>query len=159
MKSPHSRVPPVEGTSYALSSGVTGSVNLTWETFVLMQDFVPEDLESITGFELSQSPPSSYNSLFLGSEDYAKEPPVVPPHLQLTLLNVSSVQMEIPPPLSRPQHVVLNHLYMQKGKNSPAVVALGSKKQMPETESRSISIYVDISIVDISIYVDISRRS
>ncbi|KAI4303563.1 hypothetical protein MLD38_039174 [Melastoma candidum] len=92
-----------------------------------LQDFVPEDLESIAGFELSQSPPSGYNnSLFLGSEDYAKEPPVVPPHLQLILLNVSSVQMEIPPPLSRPQHVVLNHLYMQKGKNSPAVIALGS---------------------------------
>ncbi|KAI4343197.1 hypothetical protein MLD38_027728 [Melastoma candidum] len=91
-----------------------------------LQDFVPEDLESISSFEPPPSPDSSYNSLFLGSEDYAKEPPAVPPHLQLTLLNVPSVQMEIPPPLSRPQHVVLNHLYMQKGKNSPAVVALGS---------------------------------
>ncbi|KAI4303566.1 hypothetical protein MLD38_039177 [Melastoma candidum] len=65
-----------------------------------LQDFVPEDLESIAGFELPPSPASSYNSLFLGSEDYAKEPPVVPPHLQLTLLNVHSVQMEIPPPFS-----------------------------------------------------------
>ncbi|XP_030456980.1 SNF1-related protein kinase regulatory subunit beta-2 [Syzygium oleosum] len=91
-----------------------------------LQDFVPEDLESISSFEPPQSPESSYNNLFLGSEDYAKEPPMVPPHLQLTLLNVPALHMEIPPPLSRPQHVVLNHLYMQKGKSSPAVVALGS---------------------------------
>ncbi|OWM85647.1 SNF1-related protein kinase regulatory subunit beta-2 [Punica granatum] len=91
-----------------------------------LQDYVPEDLESISGFEPPQSPETSYNNLFLGSEDYAKEPPMVPPHLQLTLLNLPSLHMEIPPPLSRPQHVVLNHLYMQKGKSSPSVVALGS---------------------------------
>lgn len=91
-----------------------------------LQDYVPEDLESISGFEPPQSPDSSYNSLQLGSEDFAKEPPLVPPHLQTTLLNVPSPHMEIPPPLSRPQHVVLNHLYMQKGKSGPSVVALGS---------------------------------
>lgn len=91
-----------------------------------LQDFVPEDLKSISSFEPPQSPESSYTNLFLGSEDYAKEPPMVPPHLQLTLLNVPALHLEIPPPLSRPQHVVLNHLYMQKGKSCPAVVALGS---------------------------------
>ncbi|MCD7454469.1 SNF1- protein kinase regulatory subunit beta-2 [Datura stramonium] len=91
-----------------------------------MKDYVPEDIESISGFEPPQSPDSSYNNLHLGSEDYAKEPPVVPPHLQMTLLNVPSSHMEIPPPLSRPQHVVLNHLYMQKDRNTPSVVALGS---------------------------------
>ncbi|KAF5943477.1 hypothetical protein HYC85_017554 [Camellia sinensis] len=62
----------------------------------------------------------------LASEDFAKEPPLVPPHLQMTLLNVPSSYVEVPPPLSRPQHVVLNHLYMQKGRSSPSVVALGS---------------------------------
>ncbi|KDP35506.1 hypothetical protein JCGZ_08944 [Jatropha curcas] len=91
-----------------------------------LQDYVPEDLESISSFEPPQSPESSYNNLQLGNDDYAKEPPFVPPHLQMTLLNMPSSYMEIPPPLSRPQHVVLNHLYMQKGKGSPAVVALGS---------------------------------
>ncbi|KAF5944169.1 hypothetical protein HYC85_018246 [Camellia sinensis] len=69
---------------------------------------------------------ATYNNLQLGSEDFAKEPPLVPPHLQMTLLNVPTSFMEIPPPFSRPQHVVLNHLYMQKGRSSPSVVALGS---------------------------------
>ncbi|KAJ6779139.1 SNF1-RELATED PROTEIN KINASE REGULATORY SUBUNIT BETA-1 [Salix koriyanagi] len=91
-----------------------------------LQDFVPEDLESISGFEPPHSPESSYSNLQLSNEDYAKEPPMVPPHLQMTLLNVPPSYMEIPPPLSRPQHVVLNHLYMQKGKSGPTVVALGS---------------------------------
>nr|XP_016516065.1 PREDICTED: SNF1-related protein kinase regulatory subunit beta-2-like [Nicotiana tabacum] len=91
-----------------------------------VKDYVPEDIESISGFEPPQSPDSSYSNLQLGAEDYAKEPPLVPPHLQMTLLNVPSSHMEIPPPLSRPQHVVLNHLYMQKGRSTPSVVALGS---------------------------------
>lgn len=93
----------------------------------LLQDYVPEDIESISGFEPPQSPELSYNNLQLGSEDFAKEPPLVPPHLQMTLLNVPASYMEIPPPSSRPQHVVLNHLYMQKGKSgAPSVVALGT---------------------------------
>lgn len=91
-----------------------------------LEEYVPEDIESISGFEPPQSPDSSYNNLQLGAEDYAKEPPLVPPHLQMTLLNVPSAHMEIPPPSSRPPHVVLNHLYMQKGRSSPSVVALGS---------------------------------
>lgn len=91
-----------------------------------LQEYVPEDLESISGFDPPQSPESTYNNSQPGAEDYAKEPPLVPPHLQMTLLNVPSSYMEIPPPLSRPQHVVLNHLYMQKGKSGPSVVALGS---------------------------------
>ncbi|XP_016197570.1 SNF1-related protein kinase regulatory subunit beta-2 isoform X2 [Arachis ipaensis] len=91
-----------------------------------LQDYVPEDIGSISGFEPPKSPDSSYNNLQLTSEDYAKEPPLVPPFLQMTLLNVPSTNMEIQPPISRPQHVVLNHLYMQKGKGSPSVVALGT---------------------------------
>ncbi|KAJ7967835.1 SNF1-related protein kinase regulatory subunit beta-2 [Quillaja saponaria] len=91
-----------------------------------LQDYVPEDIESISGFEPPQSPESSYNNLQLVSEDYSKDPPLVPPHLQMTLLNMPSSNMEIPPPLSRPQHVVLNHLYMQRGKSGPSVVALGT---------------------------------
>lgn len=91
-----------------------------------MQDYVPEDIGSISGFEPPQSPDSSYSNRQFGYEDYAKEPPTVPPHLQMTLLNMPAANSEIPAPLSRPQHVVLNHLYMQKGKNSPSVVALGT---------------------------------
>lgn len=91
-----------------------------------LKDYVPEDLESISSFEPPPSPESSYNNLQISNEDFAKEPPLVPPHLQMTLLNVPSSYMEIPPAMPRPQHVVLNHLYMQKGKSAPAVVALGS---------------------------------
>ncbi|XP_076882343.1 SNF1-related protein kinase regulatory subunit beta-2-like [Bidens hawaiensis] len=88
-----------------------------------LQEYVPEDIESISGFEPAWSPDSSYNNLQLGCEDYAKGPPLVPPHLQMTLLNAPLHHMENP---SRPQHVVINHLYMQKGKSSDSVVALGS---------------------------------
>ncbi|KAF2306067.1 hypothetical protein GH714_010861 [Hevea brasiliensis] len=81
-----------------------------------LQDYVPEDLESMSSFEPPHSPESSYNNLQLGNEDFAKDPPLVPPNLQMTLLNMPSSYMEIPPLLSRPQHVVLNHLYVQKGR-------------------------------------------
>ncbi|KAK7303417.1 hypothetical protein RJT34_14323 [Clitoria ternatea] len=91
-----------------------------------LQDYVPEDIGSISSFEPPKSPDSSYNNLQLSSEDYAKEPPLVPPFLQMTLLNVPSTNMECQPLVSRPQHTVLNHLYMQKGKGSPSVVALGT---------------------------------
>ncbi|KAF2306062.1 hypothetical protein GH714_010800 [Hevea brasiliensis] len=91
-----------------------------------LQDYVPEDLESMSSFEPPHSPESSYNNLQLGNEDFAKDPPLVPPNLQMTLLNMPSSYMEIPPLLSRPQHVVLNHLYVQKGKGGPAAVALGT---------------------------------
>ncbi|KAK2968858.1 hypothetical protein RJ640_008025 [Escallonia rubra] len=73
----------------------------------MLHEYVPEDVKSISGFEPPQSPDSIFNNLHPGAEDYAKEPPLVPPHLQMTLLNVPASHMEIPPPSSRPQHVVL----------------------------------------------------
>ncbi|GKV15201.1 hypothetical protein SLEP1_g26003 [Rubroshorea leprosula] len=90
-----------------------------------LQDYVPEDLGSISSLEPPQSPEASYNNLQLGGEDFAKEPPMVPPHLQTTLLNLPASNMEILHS-SRPQHVILNHLYIQKGRSGPSVVALGS---------------------------------
>ncbi|XP_020230736.1 SNF1-related protein kinase regulatory subunit beta-2 isoform X1 [Cajanus cajan] len=91
-----------------------------------LQDYVPEDIESISSFEPPQSPDSSYDNSQLSSEDYGKEPPLVPPLLQMTVLNVPATNMEIQPPRSRPQHGVLNHLYTQKGKSIPSVVGLGT---------------------------------
>eukprot|EP00268_Persea_americana_P033637 TRINITY_DN3329_c0_g1_i2.p1 TRINITY_DN3329_c0_g1~~TRINITY_DN3329_c0_g1_i2.p1 ORF type:complete len:272 (-),score=60.97 TRINITY_DN3329_c0_g1_i2:265-1080(-) len=93
-----------------------------------VQDFVPEDLDSIAGFEPPDSPDSSYNNMQLGSEDYAKEPPLVPPNLRLTILNTPSC-MDSPMPLLRPQHVVLNHLYVQNSKSGQSVVALGTTQR------------------------------
>lgn len=89
-----------------------------------LQENVPENIESISGFEAPRSPDSSYNSSFLSGEDFNKEPPAVPPQLHLTLLDVH----ENVDPLSsllRPQHVVLNHLYVEKGRTLQSVLALG----------------------------------
>ncbi|KAJ7519337.1 hypothetical protein O6H91_20G034900 [Diphasiastrum complanatum] len=90
-----------------------------------VQDYVPENLENIVGFEPPRSPESSYNNPFPVQDDYAKEPPTVPPHLHLTLLNAPPT-LEAPGALPRPQHVILNHLYVEKGKTSRSVLALGS---------------------------------
>lgn len=89
-----------------------------------LQDFVPEDLGGVAGFEMPQSPESSYSNSPLGSEDYRKEPPLLPPQLHVTVLNAPAA-MDCPSSLTRPPHVVLNHLYIQKGKSSQPVVALG----------------------------------
>ncbi|KAJ1427116.1 Immunoglobulin-like fold [Sesbania bispinosa] len=110
----------------ALTPFTSSLVSAMLVTCHFVLDYVPEDIGSISSFEHPQSPDSSYNNLQLSSEDYAKEPPLAPPHLQKTLLNVPTTNLEIQPPMSRPQHGVLNHLYMQKGKSSPSVVALGT---------------------------------
>lgn len=91
-----------------------------------LQDYVPEDIGSISGFEPPQSPTSSYDNLPFSSEDCAKEPPLVPPQLATTPLNVRTANVEIQPTKPRPQHSVLNHFYIPKGESSPSVVSLGS---------------------------------
>lgn len=81
---------------------------------------IPENSESISGFEPPVSPESSYNNSELGVEDFVKDPPLLPSQLEITPLNV-------PHSMLRPQHVVLNHLYMRKRvKNGPSAAALGS---------------------------------
>eukprot|EP00249_Psilotum_nudum_P003942 c17448_g1_i2 orf=359-1291(+) len=89
-----------------------------------VHDYVPENLESIAGFEPPQSPEMSYNNSFPGPEDFGKEPPVVPPHLHMTLLNVPP-NVDTPGSLLCPQHVILNHLYVEKGKSMHSVPAIG----------------------------------
>jgi hypothetical protein len=60
----------------------------------------------------------SYNNPHPATEDYAKEPPAMPPHLQLTLLNVPPA-LDAQAVLPRPQHVILNHTYCQRGQVCP----------------------------------------
>ncbi|KAF8403519.1 hypothetical protein HHK36_011623 [Tetracentron sinense] len=87
-----------------------------------VHDYVPENLESVVEFESPPSPDSSYSQPFPVDEDFAKEPVVVPPHLHLTVLG-----MQHPAEDSlKPQHVVLNHLFIEKGWASQSLVALGS---------------------------------
>lgn len=88
-----------------------------------MQDYVPENLDSVAEFEVPSSPDSSYCQAFPGDEDYAKDPVVVPSQLHETVLGGDSDDESSSPP--KPQHVVLNHLFIEKGWASQSVVALG----------------------------------
>lgn len=151
-----------------------------------LQEYVPENLESLVGFDPPPSPPSrcgsrggqgsaaqsqccarwsivqrdvskqrlallrclvfvcgaplstSFPSLFLlwsracsyaspppASEDFLKEPPVMPPQLQLSLLNVPPA-MDAIAALPRPQHVILNHIYLQRMTTSTAAMVVGT---------------------------------
>lgn len=89
-----------------------------------VQEYIPENPDNIASFDPPLSPPSSYNSPFPAPEDFAKEPPPVPPHLHLTLLNVPPAAGPAAT-LPRPQHVILNHLYVEKGKAARSVLAQG----------------------------------
>ena len=55
----------------------------------------------------------------------------MPPHLQLTLLNVPPA-LDATAALPRPQHVVLNHLYCQRAPSTVNALVVG-------TTTRSIS--------------------
>jgi 5'-AMP-activated protein kinase, regulatory beta subunit len=89
-----------------------------------VQEFIPENLENLTGFEPPPSHPDSYCLRAPAVEDYSKDAPALPPHLQLTLLNVPPA-MDAAASLPRPLHVVLSHMFVQKGSNSQVLV-LGS---------------------------------
>lgn len=82
-----------------------------------VHDFVPENIDSAVEFEAPPSPDSTYSQAFPAEDDFAKDPSAVPPQLSLTVLDEASS--------SKPQHVVLNHLYIEKGWASQSLVALG----------------------------------
>eukprot|EP00873_Tetraselmis_striata_P010812 jgi/Tetstr1/431076/TSEL_020793.t1 len=86
-----------------------GNVN----NVVEVHEYEPDLPGNISGFDGLPSPPASYTCPALEREDFAKDPPLQPPHLQLTLLNLPAAQ-EWPSCLPRPQHVVLNHFYSQR---------------------------------------------
>ncbi|KAK1277897.1 SNF1-related protein kinase regulatory subunit beta-1 [Acorus gramineus] len=92
-----------------------------------VQDYVPENLDSVSEFEAPASPDSSYRHMYPLDEDFAKEPHVVPPQLHLTVLGMDDHQLleEEEEPPSKPRHVVLNHLFIEKGWAAHSLVALG----------------------------------
>ncbi|KAG6411379.1 hypothetical protein SASPL_129460 [Salvia splendens] len=87
-----------------------------------VNDYVPENLDSVAEFEAPLSPESSYGQDFPGDEDFAKDPLMVPPQLSSSVL---SSETNKDSSASRPQHVVLNHLFMEKERSAQSVVALG----------------------------------
>ncbi|XP_074567539.1 SNF1-related protein kinase regulatory subunit beta-1-like [Curcuma longa] len=86
-----------------------------------VHDHVPENVESISEFDSPPSPVSSYSWSSPADEDFAKEPPAVPPQLRLTVLETQNTDEA---PLT-PQHVGLNHLCIEKGSLPQSVVGLG----------------------------------
>ncbi|CAL0307493.1 unnamed protein product [Lupinus luteus] len=87
-----------------------------------VNDYVPENPESVSEFEAPSSPESSYGQAFPAEEDFAKEPMAVPSQLHRTVLGIENSDIVSS---SKPQHVVLNHVYIEKNMASKSVVALG----------------------------------
>lgn len=98
-----------------------GNVNNVLE----VQEYVAENLDGVQGFQPPESPASSYMQPPVVSEDFAKEPSYMPPHLQLTLLNVPP-SLDTPSSLPRPQHVILNHVYLEKSRAVWGATVLGT---------------------------------
>lgn len=103
---------------------------------IFWQDNVAENLDGVAEFEVPGSPEESYESPFPGPEDYSKDPPLLPSQLYLNTQLESLQQLlgSVPHPYtnstensSRPQHVILNHLFVEtrKATSSPPVLALG----------------------------------
>jgi hypothetical protein len=83
-----------------------------------------QDEATVVGFEVPKSPDSSYNNVYPGNEDEAQDPPLVPPHLQNTLISYPASR-DIAGTLPLPQNVILNHLYIENREPPRSVVALG----------------------------------
>ncbi|XP_022755606.1 SNF1-related protein kinase regulatory subunit beta-3-like [Durio zibethinus] len=83
-----------------------------------------KDEATVMGFEVPRSPDSSYNNVYPGNEDDARDPPVVPSHLHHTLLGYPA-SMNASGSLPMPGNVILNHLYIEKREAPRSVVALG----------------------------------
>ncbi|CAA6662975.1 unnamed protein product [Spirodela intermedia] len=80
-----------------------------------VHDYVPENLDTVAEFEAPPSPESSYGQPYPVDEDFAKDPALVPAQLHLTQRGGGG----------EAQHVVLNHLFIEKGWTSQSLVALG----------------------------------
>uniref|UniRef100_A0A0E0L455 Association with the SNF1 complex (ASC) domain-containing protein n=1 Tax=Oryza punctata TaxID=4537 RepID=A0A0E0L455_ORYPU len=87
-----------------------------------VHDYIPESLDSVAGFDAPPSPEHSYELQLPGDEEFAKEPPTLPPQLVMSVLGDTDNSEQQTP---KPKHVVLNHLYIEKGWGSQSLLALG----------------------------------
>lgn len=98
-----------------------GNVNNVME----VQEYTPEYLGGLSGFDPPPSPPHSYSSPASAPEDFLKEPPAMPAQLQLSLLNVPPA-LDAIAALPRPQHVILNHVYLQRSAGVTTAMVVGA---------------------------------
>ncbi|KAM7496749.1 hypothetical protein LguiA_021163 [Lonicera macranthoides] len=83
-----------------------------------------QDEATVPGFEVPSSPNASYNNVYPWDEDEGTDPPIVPPQLHRSLVCYPSGR-DPSGPLPLPQHVILNHLYVENQESPRSVVALG----------------------------------
>lgn len=88
-------------TDQPIATDVLGNINNCIE--------VRKETDELQSRVLSSSPPGEY-SQHTPEEDYAKEPPVIPPYLLRALLNTAP-STDDPAVLPLPHHVMINHLY------------------------------------------------
>ncbi|KAG8079256.1 hypothetical protein GUJ93_ZPchr0007g6183 [Zizania palustris] len=86
-----------------------------------VHDFIPESVDSVSELMAPPSPDSSYGFVAPDDKEFSKEPPALPSQLHLGALNSGGSNGEC----ARPKHVVLNHLYIEKGWGPQPLVALG----------------------------------
>uniref|UniRef100_A0A2P2KWE3 Snf1-kinase beta subunit plants n=1 Tax=Rhizophora mucronata TaxID=61149 RepID=A0A2P2KWE3_RHIMU len=79
---------------------------------------------TVVGFEVPNSPDSSYNNAYIGIEEESRDPPLVPQQLQHTLLSCPAVA-DANEAIPLPQNAVLNHLYIENREVPHSVVAMG----------------------------------
>lgn len=98
-------------------------ITISFSSVFFAQDYVPESLDSVAEFEAPPSPVHSYDLHCPGDEEFAKEPPTLPPQLLMSVLagDVDSAGNQA----LKPQHVVLDHLFIEKGWGSQSLLALG----------------------------------
>ncbi|KAJ4826886.1 hypothetical protein Tsubulata_046447 [Turnera subulata] len=116
---------------FIVDENVRHAPDLPWEyddrgnayNILDVPEYDPEAGKSLSEFELPPSPESSYNNGSLSDNDFSKPPPDMPPQLPLMLLNDRASAAGGNQSMTRPQHTVLNHLYIQNNRGQP--VALG----------------------------------
>ncbi|GAA0156553.1 kinase modulator [Lithospermum erythrorhizon] len=95
-----------------------------------VNDYVPENPASVAEFEAPPSPDSSYGQTFMGEDDFAKEPMAAPPHVHLTVHGMeNSNGAPLSSSFTKPQHTILNHLFIDKGWASRSTIALGATQR------------------------------
>mmetsp|Transcript_2584 Transcript_2584/g.6097 ORF Transcript_2584/g.6097 Transcript_2584/m.6097 type:complete len:232 (+) Transcript_2584:102-797(+) len=85
-------------------------------------------IPDITKPELPQSPRATYTSVMPDPDDYLKEPPLLPPHLQFALLNQPPVRND-PNLLPLPHQSSLHHLFRTEEPELHGLRVLGTTKR------------------------------